>query len=164
MGFAIHWQESAMGVYVPHLEHPSHLSPHPITQGFPTALALSALFHAWNLDWWSISHMVIYMFQYYSLKSSQPHLLPEFQEVVLYICVSFAVSHIGSSLVFWNITMMTPKMCFFPPSVLLGTWWLGLFNLKTHMPPTPRNQFHFFANFLSSIFPVPFLDVLLVGF
>ena len=33
--------------------------------------------HAWNLDWRSVSYMVTYMFQCYSLKSSHPHLLPE---------------------------------------------------------------------------------------
>ena len=33
--------------------------------------------HASNLDWWSISYMVIYMFQCYSLKSSHPLLLPQ---------------------------------------------------------------------------------------
>ena len=62
---------------VPHPEPPSHLPPHPIPLGCPSAPALSALFHASNLDWWSISHMVIYMFQCYSLKSSHPHLLPQ---------------------------------------------------------------------------------------
>ena len=43
----------------------------------PSAPALSTLSHASNLDWWSISHMVIYMFQCYSLKSSHPRLLSE---------------------------------------------------------------------------------------
>ena len=47
---------------VHHLEPPSHLLPHPIPLGCPSAPALSALFHASNLDWWFISHMVIYMF------------------------------------------------------------------------------------------------------
>ena len=62
--------------YVPHPETPSHLPRHPIPQGHPSAPALSTLFHASNLDWQSISHMVIYMFQCYSLKSSHPRLLP----------------------------------------------------------------------------------------
>ena len=51
---------------VPHPELPSHLHPHPIPQGHPSAHALS---HALNLDWWSISHMIICMFQCYSLTS-----------------------------------------------------------------------------------------------
>ena len=45
-----------------------------------------------------VSHMIIYMFQCYSLKSSHPHLLPQSPKTLLYICVSFAVSHIGSLL------------------------------------------------------------------
>ena len=56
---------------IPHLNPP----PNPILQGCPSAPALSALLHASNLDWCSISHMVIYMFHCYSLKSSHPHLL-----------------------------------------------------------------------------------------
>ena len=48
---------------VPHPETPSHIPPDAIPQGGPSGLALSALFHASNLDWWSISHMVIYMLE-----------------------------------------------------------------------------------------------------
>ena len=60
MVFAIHWCESAMGVHVsPILNHPLHLPPHRIPQGCPSAPALSTLSHALNLDWRSISHMVI---------------------------------------------------------------------------------------------------------
>ena len=44
----------------PHPEPPSHLPPHPIPLGCPTGLALRVLFHTSNLDWSSISHMVIY--------------------------------------------------------------------------------------------------------
>ena len=39
----------------------SHLPPHPIPQDRPSAPALSTLSHASNLDWWSVSHMVIYV-------------------------------------------------------------------------------------------------------
>ena len=31
---------------------------------------------ATSLDWWSVSHLIIYMFQCYSLRSSHPRLLP----------------------------------------------------------------------------------------
>ena len=62
---------------VPHPKASSDLPPHPFPLGCQSALALSALFHASNLDWSSISHMVIYMFQYCSFKSSHPHLLPQ---------------------------------------------------------------------------------------
>ena len=60
---------------VPHPELPHHLTPHPISQSHLSAPALSTLSHAWNLDWQSVSHMIIYRFQCYSLKSSHPHLL-----------------------------------------------------------------------------------------
>ena len=50
--FAIHSHESAMGVHVlPILNPYSHLPPHPIPQGHPSAPALSTLSHASNLDW-----------------------------------------------------------------------------------------------------------------
>ena len=48
---------------VPHPEAPSHLPSHPLPLGRPSAPALNALFHALNLDWWFISHMITYMFQ-----------------------------------------------------------------------------------------------------
>ena len=60
----------------PILNPPSHLSPHCIPLGCSRALALSVLLRTLNLDWSSVLHMVIYMFQGYSLKSSHPHLLP----------------------------------------------------------------------------------------
>ena len=47
----------------PHPKPPSHLSPHPTPLGCPSALALSDLFHALNLDRSSISQMVIHIFQ-----------------------------------------------------------------------------------------------------
>ena len=72
----------------PHPEPPSHFPPHPIPLGHPSAPGLSTLSHVSNLDWWSVSHMVIYMFQCYSLKSSHPHLLPQSPKVYfLHLCL-----------------------------------------------------------------------------
>ena len=51
-----------------------------------------------NLDWWFVSYMIAYMFQCHSPKSSHPRPLPQSPKTVLYICVSFAVSHTGLSL------------------------------------------------------------------
>ena len=82
----------------PHPEPLIHFPPHPIPLGHPSAPALSTLSHASNLDWLSVSHMIIYMFQCHSLKSSHPCLLPQSPKVLFfYISVSFAVLHIGSS-------------------------------------------------------------------
>ena len=62
---------------VPHPEPLSNLPLHPIPLGHPSATAPSTLSHASNLDWWSFSHMIIYMFQYHFPKSSHPRPLPQ---------------------------------------------------------------------------------------
>ena len=78
-----HW-----GTCVPHPELPSHLPPHPILQGWPSAPGLSVLFHTSNLDWSSLLNMIIYKFQCYSLKSSHPCLFPQRSKVCsLYLCL-----------------------------------------------------------------------------
>ena len=75
----------------PHPETPSHLPPHPIPQGHPSTPALSTLSHALNLDWWSVSHMVIYMFQCYSLKSSHPLLPQSPKDCSINLCLLFSL-------------------------------------------------------------------------
>ena len=70
---------------------PSHFLPHPIPLGCPSALALSALFHASDLDWSSVSCVVIYMFQCYSLTSFHPRLLWQSPKVCS-LHVSFLLS------------------------------------------------------------------------
>ena len=76
---------------VPRPEPPSHLPPQPIPQGCSSALALSTLSDASNLDWWSLSHMVIYMFQCYSLKSPTQAFSTESKRL-FYISVSLLLS------------------------------------------------------------------------
>ena len=81
---------------VPHPEPPSHRPPHPIPQGHPSAPALSTLSHVSNMDWWSVSHMIIYMFQCYSLKSSYHHFLPQSPKdcslhLCLFCCLAYRV-------------------------------------------------------------------------
>ena len=82
---------------VPHPEPPSHLPLHLIPQGHPSTPALSTLSHTSNLDWWSVSHMIIYMFQCYSL-IIPPLPSPTESKRLFYTSVSLAVSHIGSLL------------------------------------------------------------------
>ena len=48
--------------HVPHPEPPSHLPPHTIPLGHPSAPALGFLYPAQNLDWRFISYMILYMF------------------------------------------------------------------------------------------------------
>ena len=49
-----------------------HTSPHPLLLGCHGAPALGALLHASNSTWLSMLHVVMYMFQCYSLNSSHP--------------------------------------------------------------------------------------------
>ena len=73
---------------VPYPEPLSHLPPHPIPPGHPSAPALSILSHASNLGWRSVSHMIIYIFQCYSLKSSHPRLIPQSpKDCSIYLCL-----------------------------------------------------------------------------
>ena len=97
--FAIHRHESDTRAHVsPHPEPHSNLPPHPIPLSCPRAPVLSALLCASNLHWSPILHMVIYIFQCYSLKSSHPCLLPYSPKVCsLHLCL-FCCLAIRSSL------------------------------------------------------------------
>ena len=93
---------------VPHPDPPSHLPPHPMPQGNPRAPALSTLPHASNLDWWSISHMIIYIFQCYSLKSPHPRLLPESPKVCsLHLCLFCCLAYRVIVAIFLNCIYMS---------------------------------------------------------
>ena len=63
--------------HVPNPEPHSHLPPHTIPLGHPSAPAPSFLYPASNLDWQFISPMILYMFQCHSPKSSHPLPLPQ---------------------------------------------------------------------------------------
>ena len=78
IGFATHWLESTMGVQVfPILNAPPISLPIPSLWVIPIAPAPSTLYHASNLDWWFISHMIIYMFQCHSPISFCPRSLTQ---------------------------------------------------------------------------------------
>ena len=96
IGFAVHQHESTIGVHVfPILNPPSYLPPHTIPLGHPSAPALSNQYHALNLDWRFISH-IIYMFQCHSPKSSHPRPLPQSPKdcsihLCLFCCLAYRV-------------------------------------------------------------------------
>ena len=76
MVFATYQHESATGIHIsPCLEPPSDLSPHPVPLGCARAPALDSLLHVLNLHWSSVLHVIMYMFQCCSLRSSHLHLL-----------------------------------------------------------------------------------------
>ena len=104
---------------VPHHELLSHLPPHPTPQGHPSAPELSAFSHTLNLDWWSISHMVINMFQCYSLKSSHPRLLPQSpKDCSLHLCLFCCLAYRVIDTIFLNSIYMHEY------TVLVFSFWL----------------------------------------
>ena len=160
MVFAIHWHESATGVLVSRIpsHHLTHLPPHPMPQGCPSAPASSALFHALNLDWSSISHVVIYTFQCYSLKSSHPHLLPQSPKVCsLHLCLFYYLTYrvivtivlnsiyIGINILYWCFSFWLTTFCIigssficliqFSHSVMTDSLWPH--ELQHARPPCP---------------------------
>jgi len=81
---------------VPHPEPPSALLPHTIPLGHLSAPASSTLYHASNLDWWFVSHMIIYMFQCHSPKPSHPCPFPQSPKdcsihLCLFCCLAYRV-------------------------------------------------------------------------
>ena len=125
MVYAIHWYESAMGVHVfPILTLPSNSLPQPPSPSHASGSSQCTLSHALNLNWWSISHMVIYMFQCYSLKSSHPRLLPQSPKVCslhlcLFCCLTYMVIitiflnsiYICVSILYWCFSFLLTSLC-----------------------------------------------------
>ena len=98
--------------HVPHHEPPSHLPPHTIPLGHPSAPAPSILCYGSNLDWRFVSHMILYMFQCHSPKSSHPLPLPQ-SKSLFYRSVSLLLSHIQGyySVQFSSVTRSCPTLC-----------------------------------------------------
>ena len=131
--FAIHQYESTTSAHVfPHPEPPFHLLSHSIPLCYPRATTLSALLHAFNLHWPSILHMVIYMFQCYSLKSSHPCLLPQNPKVCfLHLCLFCCLAYRIVVTIFLNSMYM--RWC--TVLVFLFLIYFALYNrLQFHLP------------------------------
>ena len=102
---------------------PSHLPPHTIPLGHPSASAPSILYHASNLDWWFISYMIFYMFQYNSPKSSHPLSLPQSPKdsihLCLFCCLAYRVIiaiflnsiYICVSILYWCFYFWLTELC-----------------------------------------------------
>ena len=88
-GFVIHWHESAMG----YMCSPSWI---PLPRPSPSHPSGSSQCTSLGLDWRSVSHMIIYVFQRYSLRSSHRCFLPQSPKdcsihLCLFCCLAYRV-------------------------------------------------------------------------
>ena len=117
---------------VPHPEHPSHLPPHPIPLGHPSAPAPSALSHASNLNWWSVSHMIIYVVQCHSPKSSHPCPLPQSpKDCSIHLCLFCCLVYRIIITIFLN----SIYMCWYIVLVFFFLAYFTLYNRLQFHPP-----------------------------
>ena len=80
---------------------PSHPS------GSSQCTSLEHLSQASNLDWWSVSHMIIYIFQCYSLRSSHPCLLPQNpKDCSIHLCLICCLTYMVIIIIFLNSIYM----------------------------------------------------------
>ena len=65
------------------------------------------LSHASNLGWWSLSPLIVYLFQCYSLRISHPHLLPQSPKVCsVHLCLFFCFAYSVIITIFLNSIYM----------------------------------------------------------
>ena len=127
------------------------------------------LSHASNLDWWSLSRTIIYMFQCYSLRSSHTRFLPQSpKDCSIHLCLFFwrwpllyLMWHwlwiyflLNTCLLRWfpvfsSFLIYPPKKCSLPKSAQAGHCFLQpekaqpatwlIPHLPHHSSPTPIN-------------------------
>ena len=105
---------------------PSHPS------GLSQCTSFECPFHTSNLDWPSVSHMVIYMFQYYSLKPSHPRPLPQNpKDCSLYLCLFSCLTYSVIVTIFLNSINMHSHTIL----VLFFLTYFTLYNRLQFQPP-----------------------------
>ena len=130
-----------MSVHVfPILNAPSHLLPHSIPLGHPSAPAPNTLYHASNLDWWFISHMIFYMFQCHSPISSCPHPLPQSpKDCSIHLCLFCCLTYRVIVTFFLNSTLCTSILYWY-----FSFWLTSLYTISSsfiHLIKTDSNVF-----------------------
>ena len=83
MVFAIHWHESAMDLHVFPIPIPPPPPPSSHPSGYSQCTSPEHLSQASNLAWGSVSLLIVYLFQCYSLRTYHPRLLPQSPKVSL---------------------------------------------------------------------------------
>ena len=92
---------------VPNPEPGSHLPPHTISLGHPSAPAPTILYPASNLDWKFISYMILYIFECHSPKSSYTRPLPQSpKDSSIYLCLFCCLAYRVIITIFLNSIYM----------------------------------------------------------
>ena len=87
-------------------EPPSHLPPHSIPLGHPSAPALRILYPALNLDWWFVSYMILSCFNAILPNHPTLSLSHRVQKTVLYICLFCCLTYRVVVTIFLNSIYM----------------------------------------------------------
>ena len=95
-----------------HPELPSHLPPHIIPPGCHRAPALCVLCHRANSYLLPILRMVVYMFQWYSLKSSHPLFFPLSSKAFFMCLLCSPACRIISVIFLDSIYVLMDDICF----------------------------------------------------
>ena len=95
-GFCHTWTGISHGfTCVPHPDPPLCLPLHPISSGSSQCTRPEHLSHASNLGWWSVSPLIVCLFQCCFLWTSHPHFLLQSLKVCSVHLYLFFVLHIG---------------------------------------------------------------------
>ena len=117
---------------VPHPEPSSLLPPHTIPLGRPIAPAPSIQYRASNLDWWLVSYMILYIFQYHSPKSSHPLPLPQSpKDCSIHQCLFCCLVYRVIVTIFLNSIYMR----YYTVLVFFFLAYLTLYNMLQFHPP-----------------------------
>ena len=122
---------------------PSHLPPHTIPLGHPSAPAPSILYPASNLDWRLVSHMILYMFQCLSPKSSHPRPLPQSpKDCSIHLCLFCYLTYRVIVTIFVNSIYMHSLSGFSVHGIFQATVleWVAIFFSRGSFQPRDQTR------------------------
>ena len=121
------WVNMCSPSWIP-LQPPSH----PIPLGHPSVPAASTLYHTSNLDWWSVSHVIIYMFQCHSPITSHPRPLPQSpKDCSIHLCLFCCLTY----RVILTISLNSVYMHYYTVLVFFFLAYFTLYNRLQFHPP-----------------------------
>ena len=161
MVLVIHWHESAMDTHVFPIPIPPTPPSPPDPSGSSQCTSPEHLSHASNLGWWSVSPLIVYLFQCCSLRTSHPRLLPQSLKVrsvhlCLFFCFAYRVIvtiflnpiYIYVSKLYWSLSFWLTSLCIMRSSFI-------------HLIRTDSNEFFLMAVIFHSVYvpqlPHPFI-------